>query len=60
MFNLVFIIGWSAAEFMATRILPLWVGARGVEFEWKYILLSFDGNISLVNRLLEILFRLKY
>ncbi|EDV19564.1 Transmembrane protein 147 [Trichoplax sp. H2] len=41
-------MGWSAAEFMATRILPLWVGARGVEFEWKYILLSFDGNISLI------------
>ncbi|KAK0149451.1 Transmembrane protein 147 [Merluccius polli] len=32
-----------------TRCLPLWVGARGIEFDWKYIQMSFDSNISLVH-----------
>ena len=27
----------------------LWVGARGVEFDWKYIQKSFDANISLLH-----------
>ena len=31
-----------------TKLLPLWVGARGVEFDWKYMQMSFDANISLV------------
>jgi len=31
-----------------TRLLPLWVGARGMEFDWKYMQMSFDANISLV------------
>jgi len=30
------------------RILPLWFGARGVEFDWKYVQMSLDANISLV------------
>jgi hypothetical protein len=29
-------------------LLPLWVGARGIEFDWRYIQLSLDSNISLV------------
>ena len=33
-----------------TRLLPLWVGARGVEFDWKYMQMSFDANISLVSK----------
>ena len=32
-----------------TRLVPLWVGARGVEFDWKYIQMSFDANVSLVS-----------
>lgn len=28
--------------------IPLWVGARGIEFDWKYIQMSIDSNISLV------------
>jgi hypothetical protein len=31
------------------RFLPLWVGARGIEFDWKYIQMSFDSNIALVS-----------
>ncbi|KAK3697918.1 hypothetical protein QZH41_013005 [Actinostola sp. cb2023] len=40
-------LGWSTAELAMTRLLPLWVGARGMEFDWKYMQMSFDANISL-------------
>ena len=43
-----FFLGWATAELVMTRLLPLWVGARGVEFDWKYIQMSFDANVSLV------------
>nr|CAG4641176.1 EOG090X0CTK [Eulimnadia texana] len=42
-------IGWAAAEFVFSRLLVLWVGARGVEFDWRYIQQSFESNISLVH-----------
>lgn len=41
-------LGWAAADLFLTRALPLWVGARGLEFDWKYIQISLDANISLV------------
>lgn len=44
-------IGWATAELVMTRFLPLWVGARGVEFDWKYIQMSFDSNISLLHHI---------
>lgn len=40
--------GWATAELAVTRLLPLWVGARGMEFDWKYMQMSFDANICLV------------
>ncbi|KAJ7375540.1 hypothetical protein OS493_040526, partial [Desmophyllum pertusum] len=40
-------VGWATAELVMTRLVPLWVGARGVEFDWKYIQMSFDANVSL-------------
>lgn len=42
-------LGWAFAELLLTRIIFLWVGARGIEFDWKYIQNSFDANISLVS-----------
>uniref|UniRef100_A0A8C6SBK5 BOS complex subunit TMEM147 n=1 Tax=Neogobius melanostomus TaxID=47308 RepID=A0A8C6SBK5_9GOBI len=42
-------MGWATAELVMSRCLPLWVGARGIEFDWKYIQMSFDSNISLVH-----------
>ncbi|CAB4060488.1 Transmembrane protein 147 [Lepeophtheirus salmonis] len=42
-------VGWAFAELFLTRVIFLWVGARGIEFDWKYILKSFDANISLVH-----------
>lgn len=44
-------LGWAFAEFVFTRLLVLWVGARGIEFDWKYIQKSLDANISLVTLL---------
>lgn len=41
-------IGWGTAELVFTRVLALWVGAKGVEFNWIYIQMSLDANISLV------------
>merc|ERR1719412_671002 len=42
-------LGWGFAELVLTRLVFLWVGARGVEFDWKYIQKSFDANISLLH-----------
>lgn len=44
-------MGWATAELIMTRFLPLWVGARGVEFDWKYIQMSFDSNVSLIQHI---------
>merc|ERR1719419_1582343 len=44
-------MGWATSELIMTRFLPLWVGARGIEFDWKYIQMSFDSNVSLVHHL---------
>merc|ERR1719188_1300806 len=32
-----------------SRLVFLWVGARGVEFDWRYIQKSFEANISLLH-----------
>uniref|UniRef100_A0A3B5Q2A3 BOS complex subunit TMEM147 n=1 Tax=Xiphophorus maculatus TaxID=8083 RepID=A0A3B5Q2A3_XIPMA len=42
-------MGWATAELVTSRFLPLWVGARGIGFDWKYIQMSFDSNISLLS-----------
>lgn len=44
-------VGWAFAEFLLTRVIFLWVGARGIEFDWRYIQKSLDSNISLVHYL---------
>lgn len=44
-------LGWASAELLMTRLVPLWVGARSVEFDWKYLQMSFDSNISLVHHI---------
>lgn len=44
-------MGWGTAELIMTRFIPLWVGARGVEFDWKYIQMSFDSNVSLLQHI---------
>ncbi|KAK9508142.1 hypothetical protein O3M35_007867 [Rhynocoris fuscipes] len=44
-------LGWAGAEAILTRFLPLWVGARGAEFHWKYIQQSLESNINLVQHI---------
>jgi len=44
-------VGWASAELIATGFWPLWVGARGIEFDWKYIQMSLDSNISLIQHI---------
>lgn len=41
-------VGWAGAELVLSRFLMLWVGARGAEFDWKYIQKCLESNISLV------------
>ena len=53
-------LGWAGAELVFSRLLVLWVGARGTEFDWKYIQKSFEANISIVSKyLINITHRLK-
>ncbi|CAG0882659.1 unnamed protein product [Darwinula stevensoni] len=44
-------LGWATAELFLTRLVPMWFGARGVEFNWKYIQMSIESNINLVGHL---------
>ncbi|XP_012270511.1 transmembrane protein 147 [Orussus abietinus] len=44
-------IGWAGAEVLLTRFLLLWIGARGAEFDWKYIQKSLESNINLVQHI---------
>ncbi|CAK9304994.1 unnamed protein product [Gordionus sp. m RMFG-2023] len=41
-------IGWAQAELIMTRALPFWLGAKGIEFDWKYIQMSLESNINLL------------
>lgn len=41
-------LGWATAELVMTRFIPLWVGARGTEFDWVYIQMSLESNINLI------------
>ena len=40
--------GWSFAEAIGLYIVPLWSGARGMEFSWEYVQMGISSNISLV------------
>ncbi|GIX92958.1 transmembrane protein 147 [Caerostris darwini] len=44
-------LGWASAEFLMTVIVQLWYGAKSVEFDWKYLQMSFDSNINLVHHI---------
>lgn len=42
------LIGWAFADSVLHRLAPLWVGARGLEFTWEYILQGLEANANLV------------
>jgi len=41
-------LGWSLMESLALRLIPLWMGARGQEFSYSYLLTALDANIFLL------------
>ncbi|TYI82314.1 hypothetical protein E1A91_D05G213800v1 [Gossypium mustelinum] len=47
-FFLSLLIGWALADSVLHRLAPLWVGARGLEFTWDYILQGLEANANLV------------
>lgn len=44
-------IGWATAEVILSRALLLWFGARGAEFDWRYIQKCLESNVSLVQHI---------
>ncbi|XP_014089105.1 BOS complex subunit TMEM147 [Bactrocera oleae] len=44
-------LGWAAAEVILSRGIMLWVGARGTEFSWIYILKCLESNVLLVQHI---------
>ncbi|XKL66360.1 hypothetical protein PGB90_009780 [Kerria lacca] len=44
-------LGWAGAEILLTRFLLLWVGARGAEFDWKYIQKCLESNVNVINHI---------
>ncbi|KAH8854151.1 Transmembrane protein 147 [Schistosoma japonicum] len=42
-------VGWSIASLIATKYVPIWVGTRGLEFDWRYLCLSYEANLDLVD-----------
>ncbi|RVE50760.1 hypothetical protein evm_004670 [Chilo suppressalis] len=41
-------IGWASAEAVVTLCVPLWVGARGSEFSWRYVRWCAGAGAALV------------
>ncbi|KAJ7966677.1 Transmembrane protein [Quillaja saponaria] len=40
-------LGWAFADSVLHRLAPLWVGARGLEFTWDYILQGLEANANM-------------
>ncbi|KAF2324439.1 hypothetical protein GH714_014129 [Hevea brasiliensis] len=41
-------LGWAFADSVLHKLAPLWVGARGLEFTWDYILQGLEANANLL------------
>lgn len=41
-------LGWAFADSLLHRLAPLWVGAKGLEFTWDYLLQGLEANAHLV------------
>ncbi|EFJ04534.1 hypothetical protein SELMODRAFT_169883 [Selaginella moellendorffii] len=41
-------LGWAFADSLLHRLAPLWVGAKGHEFTWDYLLQGIEANVNLV------------
>jgi hypothetical protein len=51
------VIGWAFADALLHRLAPLWVGARGLEFTWEYLLQGVESNANLVFVLISLCHR---
>eukprot|EP00697_Spironema_sp_BW2_P009584 gnl/Spiro4/24537_TR12166_c0_g1_i1.p1 gnl/Spiro4/24537_TR12166_c0_g1~~gnl/Spiro4/24537_TR12166_c0_g1_i1.p1 ORF type:complete len:234 (-),score=43.53 gnl/Spiro4/24537_TR12166_c0_g1_i1:122-823(-) len=41
-------ITWAFTESLIHRLLPLWIGARGVEFDWVYTFTAIEANLAML------------
>lgn len=41
-------LGWSFAEALALYAIPLWLGARSMEFSWEYITMGICSNVDML------------
>jgi len=41
-------LGWACAEAIAHYFIPLWIGARDIEFSWQYVEMGLLSNINLI------------
>eukprot|EP00906_Rhabdomonas_costata_P016882 RCo024253 len=41
-------LGWCVSDSIVTRLLPLWIGARDLEFSWRYLQMAVEANLTLV------------
>eukprot|EP00013_Stygamoeba_regulata_P021762 CAMPEP_0177653368 /NCGR_PEP_ID=MMETSP0447-20121125/13699_1 /TAXON_ID=0 /ORGANISM="Stygamoeba regulata, Strain BSH-02190019" /LENGTH=229 /DNA_ID=CAMNT_0019156821 /DNA_START=13 /DNA_END=702 /DNA_ORIENTATION=+ len=40
-------IGWSTVQAVVENLLPLWLGARSIEFQWDFVYMALSANASL-------------
>merc|ERR1712226_201827 len=48
-------LGWATSEFLTTKLIPLWVGARAIEFNWLHTQFSFTDLHRISENLEDIL-----
>jgi len=41
-------LGWASAESIMMRVAPLWIGARSLEFDWSFVQIAVEANVSLL------------
>eukprot|EP01129_Flabellula_baltica_P007052 TRINITY_DN2703_c0_g1_i1.p1 TRINITY_DN2703_c0_g1~~TRINITY_DN2703_c0_g1_i1.p1 ORF type:complete len:220 (-),score=28.37 TRINITY_DN2703_c0_g1_i1:13-672(-) len=41
-------LGWAVSESLVKRMIPLWIEARGLEFDPKFMIVAIDANIYLL------------
>jgi hypothetical protein len=42
-------LGWAFAESVVSYLIPLWIGARGMQFSWEFIEMGVASNINMVS-----------
>lgn len=44
-------LGWSATESIVTRLIPIWISTRSIEFSWDPLILSLESNARILYNL---------